>query len=347
MKHSLVESNAVTKITHGGQPSELEIGQMRNGHTTVFSTAEFINSWCRAFSECEPVAIQVHGSGQDRTMHVVREPVRYAASKISGPKPDDLWTSPGWSGELSRSTVEHILHQMQRGFRTRTLRWQVRFDHEPLARMLSSLGLVPDRVQIHVLKLDRAYGDLFENYSATTRNHVRKAARRGVSVRSTSDAKDILAYHSIYSKHAHNKGWGFAYPAQLTMDLVNMGEANACFKVAEYEGSVIGGALFLRDGNSIYYLHGVADREFSHLYPATSVMDAGIQWACESGAGYLNLGNSGVGSVNESLATFKSSWGAHVEQNWLFDWERPLWKFVSKLKSKVRSPKSTVLADPQ
>ena len=154
-----------------------------------------------------------------------------------------------------------------------------------------------------------------------------------------------MAYHSIYSKHALNKGWGFAYPAQLTMDLVNMGEENTCFTVAEYEGSIIGGALFIRDGNSIYYLHGVADREFSHLYPATAVMDAGIQWARESGADYLNLGNSGVGSVNESLATFKFSWGAHVEQNWLFDWERPLWKYVSKLKSKVRSPKSTVVAE--
>ena len=101
-------------------------------------------------------------------MHVVRAPLRYAASKISGPKPDDLWTSPGWSGDLERSTVEHILHQMQSGLRTRALRWQVRFDHEPLATILSSLGLIPDRVQIYVLKLDRPYGDLFENFSATT-----------------------------------------------------------------------------------------------------------------------------------------------------------------------------------
>jgi lipid II:glycine glycyltransferase (peptidoglycan interpeptide bridge formation enzyme) len=216
----------------------------------------------------------------------------------------------------------------------RSLRWQVRFDHEPLAIILSSLGLVYRRVQIHVLKLDRDYGDLFEHYHATTRNHVRKAARRGVVVRSTCDVEDIFAYQAIYSRHAENKNWGFEYPAQLTMALVEM-SGKACFKVAQYNNKIIGGALFVRDGNSVYYLHGVADRDHSRLFPASAVLDAGIQWACESGAEFLNLGNSGISPINTALATFKSSWGAHAEQNWLFDWENPLWNCAAKLKAGV------------
>ncbi len=219
---------------------------MQNDHTTIFSTAEFVNSWCRAFGDYEPVAIQVLGSGPPRTMHVVKTPMRYASCKISGPRAHDLWTSPGWTGELSRLTVEAILRQLT-GVRTRSIRWQVRFDHEPLAIILTSLGLIHSRVKIHVLKLDRDYDDLFGQYNATTRNHVRKAARRGVTVRSTCDVDDILAYQNIYSKHAQNKSWGFEYPAQMTLELVQM-PGKACFKVAQYNNGIIGGALFVRDG---------------------------------------------------------------------------------------------------
>jgi hypothetical protein len=304
---------------------------MQNDHTTIFSTAEFVNSWCRACSGYEPVEIQVSGSGPPRTMHMVKAPLRYASWTISGPRAHDLWTSPGWTGELSHFTVEHILDQL-RGIRTRSLQWQVRFDHQPLADILSTLGLAHSRVQIHILKLDRDYGSIFERYSSTTRNHVRKATRRGVVVRSTCDANDILAYHAIYSKHAKNKNWAFEYPAQMTADLVRMSN-NSCLKVAQCDDRIIGGAFFVRDGNSVYYLHGVADRDYSHLYPAVAVLDGGIQWASEIGAEFFNLGNSGIGSVNTSLATFKSSWGAHIEQNWLFHWDNPLWKYVAKLRS--------------
>ena len=318
---------------------------MQDDHVTIFSTAEFVDSWCRAFSGCEPLAIEVEGSGPPRTMHLVKTSMRYGLWNISGPKADDLWASPGWTGELSQMTVKQILHQL-RVMRTKWLRWQVRFDHEPLAIILSSLGLAHKRVQIHVLRLDKGYGDLFEHYHATTRNHVRKAARRGVVVRDTCDMEDVLAYQAIYSQHAQNKDWGFVYPAQLTMELAKMTE-KACLKVAQYNGEIVGGALFVRDGNSVYYLHGVADRDYSNLFPASAVLDAGIQWACENGAKFFNLGNSGISPINQALAKFKYSWGAKIEQNWLFDWENPLWKCAAQLKARVSSPKPKAVGEFQ
>lgn len=194
------------------------------------------------------------------------------------------------------------------------------------------------RIQIHVLKIDRAYCELVKHYNATTRNHVRKAARRGVLVRRTCDAPDIFAYHAIYSRHAMSNNWKFEYPTQMTVDLIKMSD-KARFMVAEHEEKIIGGALFLRDGNSVYYLHGVADRENTHLFPASAVLDAGIQWACESGAEFINLGNSNTatGGIIHLLAAFKSSWGAHTEQNWQFKWENPIWTQAVRLKNIVRS----------
>ena len=316
---------------------------MQNDHTTIFATPDFVESWCRALGECEPFIVRVQGSGPPRTMHLVKTPMRYGSFQISRAQARRSLDKP-WLDRPAQTprTVEHILDQLT-GLRTRSLLWQVRFDHEPLALILCSLGLIHDRVQVHVLNLDRDYSQLFARYNATTRNHVRKAARRGVIVRSTCDAQDVFAYHAIYSRHARRNNWGFEYPAQITLDMIKLAEtasAKACFKVAEHEDAIIGGALFLRDGNSVYYLHEVADREYSHLFPASSVLDAGIQWACQSGAQFFNFGNSGIDNVNESLAAFKSSWGAQTERNWLFKWDNPVWKSAAKLKSSVRRIKA-------
>jgi SAM-dependent methyltransferase len=305
---------------------------MQDDHSSVFSGQDFVASWCRAFNN-KPFEVEVSRSGPTRKMYWVKIARRYGLYHITHPKPDDLWASPGWTGTLSQSTVKNVLEQLKSA-RTLSIHWQVRFDHKPLADALIELGLRFHRVQIHVLDLDRGYKELFDRYNASTRNHVRKAIRRGVSVRDAHQYEDILAYQAIYSRHAFSQGWGFEYPGEMTHDLARL-PGIACFKVAEHEGRVIGGALFIRDGNSVYYLHGVADREFTSLYPASVLIDSGIKWACDVGASFFNLGNSGVSPILESLATFKSSWGAHPEQNWQFVWHNPIWKALEKHKIKL------------
>jgi len=254
-------------------------------------------------------------------MHLLKSDRRYGLYYISsGPLPA-FTTSPGWQGQLSRATVKDILDQLT-GVRTRSLRWRVRFDHEPLALMLNSLGLFcHDRKRMQVLELDRDHSRVFARYNATIRNHVRKGRKRGVSTRSTSNLDDILAYQAIYSKHAEENNWLFVYPTQLTLDLTKLAGIT-CFKVAQYQDRIVGGALFVRDGNSVIYLMGMTDRDYNHLFPSCAVLDAGIQWACEIGADFFNFGGSGN---NEKLAKFKSFWGTRVEQNWGFEWRHPIW----------------------
>jgi SAM-dependent methyltransferase len=305
---------------------------MQDDHNSVFSGQDFVASWCRAFNN-KPLEVEVHRSGPTRKMYWVKIAWGYGLHHITHPKPEDLWASPGWTGPLNQSTVKDVLDQLKSA-QTLSIHWQVRFDHEELADALSALGLHFNRVQIHVLDLHSEYIRVFDGYNASTRNHIRKAIRRGVSVRDTSRYEDILAYQAIYSKHAASKSWSFEYPAGMTLDLARL-PGIACFKVAEHEGRIIGGALFIRDGNSVYYLHGVADREFANLYPASALIDSGIKWACDVGATYFNLGNSGVNPIMQSLAQFKSSWGARPEYNWHFVWHNPIWKTIEKQKNRI------------
>src|SRR5262249_50573173 len=38
----------------------------------------------------------------------------------------------------------------------------------------------------------------------------------------------------------------------------------------------------------------------------------------------------------DSLASFKSRWGAHIEHNWLFTWKSPIWDKATKAKKRVQ-----------
>src|SRR5215813_8828846 len=144
-------------------------------HTTFFSTREWVEAYCRSspLGRVErPLAICVEGSGPLRTIYVIETLHWYGLRSVSSGYAGDFFLSPGWEGELERSTLEQILAQLM-GLRTR-VRWNVRFDQEPLAAGLTSLGLPFQRQPNYVLPLGQDYERVFAGYSATTRNHVRK-----------------------------------------------------------------------------------------------------------------------------------------------------------------------------
>ena len=246
--------------------------------------------------------------------------------------PMGLYASPGWDGQLHRFTLEGILHKIMT-FRTRRFVWNVRFDHEPLATGLSLLGLKSERVSTQVLPLKSEYDHVFADYSATIRNHIRKAYRRGIRVREATSAGDIRAYHAVHLRLAEQKaGYRFTYPIELFFALTGIHGA-ARLLIAEVDEQVVAGGLFFRDGNSVMYWHGASDRAYSHLYPSCAVLDRAICWACEVGAAFFNFGGSaGI----DSLERFKSTWGARRELNWTFEWDNPLWARLGRVKESLR-----------
>jgi SAM-dependent methyltransferase len=185
----------------------------------------------------------------------------------------------------------------------------------------------------YVLNLDQDHERVFARHNATVRNEIRKGVRRGISVRATCHPDDISRYQKLYEGLQREKKWPFIYPAALTLDLARLSGMTRFF-VAEFDGIIIGGGLFVQDGNSVYHLHGVADREYNHLFPSNAVINAGIRWGCETGAQFFNLGNPGS---NKSLAQFKSSWGSRPEVYSVFGWQNPIWLGMSKVRNRARA----------
>jgi Acetyltransferase (GNAT) domain len=298
---------------------------------TFFSSSDFVHAWCLSSAgEHRPLAISIRGSGPPRTMYAIQAPQRYGSRVVPAVRPD-FYLSPGWNGKLRISTLGHILRALM-SFRTRSFGWVVRFDHQPLAEALALFGLAFERIATRVTHLDRGYESVFARYSATIRNHVRKSHRRGVRIRETMNASDIAAYYELYRQRAQQKRWVSPYPLDLTLQMARLAPATR-FLVAEHDGEIIGGALFARDGCSVYLFHSAFDPAKAGTFPIAAVYDAAIQWACEIGASFFNFGGSGD---NGNLEHAKALWGTRTELNWRFEWINPIWRRASDLRETLR-----------
>lgn len=156
-------------------------------------------------------------------------------------------------------------------------------------------------------------------------------------MRNAETEEDVRAYYGVHmnlvQREQEKDGYGFIYPIELLLELMKI-PGGGRLLLAEFEGKVIGGTMFLRDGCSVFYFHGASDRDYSDLFPSCAVFDEAIRWACESGAKFVNLTDSGGIA---SLEKFKASWGACRELNWRFAWKNPLWGRLARLKERMVS----------
>ena len=298
---------------------------------TLFSSGAFVEAVSRSMGNAyRPVAIPVEGSGNNRKMYGTAAPAPYLSMYISL-APFGLFASPGWENTLERSTVEGILRFLKRPV-TRGFVWTIRYDQIELANTLNSLGLASTATPTHVIDLERSYADVAAAYSATIRNQIGKARRRGVTVRCATGEADVRAYHELHSRLVEQAEWrGHRYPLTLLVELARLGDSVRLL-LAEYEGQVIGGGLFFLDGNTVLYWHGVSDRAHSERFASRVLLDEAIRWAHQVGAKSVNLGGS---AGLESIERFKSMWGARVAMNQTFEWANPLWEALSTAKARL------------
>jgi predicted N-acyltransferase len=191
----------------------------------------------------------------------------------------------------------------------------IRFDHGELAAQLQSVGLSPERTTTHVLSLNKSHNELFAAYRRNTRQEVRRCTRKyGVQIRQVVNDEDVTKYCSIHEKLAQQKeGFLVKYPFSLISELVKLRE-HVILLVAEVEGRIVAGTLFIRDGDSMLAWHSAADRDYARLDVSPALMDRGIQMALELGLTMFNLG----ASITDSLRFFKTSFGAVPRDCWHF-----------------------------
>ena len=232
------------------------------------------------------------------------------------------------------ATLEDVtlaIRELQ-SIRNRGFRWVVRFDHESIAMRLRAIGVIEATSSTHVLALSRPHSELFASYSESRRRQVRKAASEGVTVRRARSLEDVRAYYAIHRSLSEAKGRANDYPLAVFAELVAL--EDTVLLVAERAGVVIGGAVFFRDGDGLFYWHGASDRRHAKAYATCAVFDTAIRMGCEEGRATLNFGASlGVSSLQE----FKASWGATPRTYWKFEWTHRFWANAKRVRGRARS----------
>ena len=217
-------------------------------------------------------------------------------------------------------------------FRTIAFDWNVRFDHGDLADRLEQCGLKRHEDSTQVLYLDRAYDAVFKGFSQTTRNKIRRAERKGVVVRRSTESCDVMTYYKLYRKLAGQRAnWRTIYSESLFSALVSLTD-DVIFLLTEIDKRVVSGGWFFRDGNSVIYWQGALDYEYKDYFPHYAVINHAIRLACQERMKSFNMGAS-LGIT--SLEQFKSFWGTRKVPCWWFVWQNPIWTSISKIRKAI------------
>ncbi len=294
---------------------------------TAFSTRAFADAWCEHVGEgLYPFPLPTDPTNAHSLVYAIakREPMGLVSVDFG---PASFYGSPGWDGELQDGVLDAILRKL-RSYRISHFTWSVRFDHQQLAHKLSHRLPALQRGTTQVLSLEQEYEAICSGFNSTIRYEIRKASKAGVRVRSCEGVSELAAYYAIHQRLVSAKRtWGFIMPMGFLLALIQPGGIGKLF-VATQDDQIIGGAIFLCDGNSIFYLHSAHDRQYSQVHPTCAILDHAIRWAHQSGATTFNFGGSGGIA---SLENFKSFWGSRSVDTWTFHWRNPMWQRLGGL----------------
>ncbi len=175
------------------------------------------------------------------------------------------------------------------------------------ARCLDSSTIFDDREIVYVdLTLDhQTLWD--EHFSYACRKNIRRAQKAGVRVFRGTDQRHIKEFHRIYidTMKRNNAQSKYFYSLEYFQSFFERMPENAQFMLAEYEGEVIAGTLYLHDKDEVFSFLGGADPAYQHLRPTNAIVYETIRWAQDLSKSRLILG--GGYRADDGIFRFKSS----------------------------------------
>jgi hypothetical protein len=295
--------------------------QIREG--TFFSQERFIQAVVRA-ADSPNVRVSKIQSAKSQAYVSAFEQLRKWKRRSIWLAPFGLYAYPTHA-DRSLDCISLLVAQLKT-VRTVDFWWNVRFDHQDLAKKLTGCGLKRIDGTTQVLYLDRPYDALFRGFTASTRNQIRQAERKGVVISPASDDFDVARYFALYKKlnDAHGRT---GYREELFNELFKL-KNDVVLLIATLGEEMIGGGWYFRDGNSLMYWDSAIDYQYKHYFPTYAMVNYAIHLACKESMASLNMGSS-LGKL--SLEQFKSFWGARKVPSWGFVWKNPIWSSASRI----------------
>jgi lipid II:glycine glycyltransferase (peptidoglycan interpeptide bridge formation enzyme) len=173
----------------------------------------------------------------------------------------------------------------------------------------TQLGLAKrDYHLIYLLDLESGCDIAMTRMHQSVRRGIKQAEKRGVTVRITRDEADLDSFYRI--NVATRKKLGvFPQPYSFFKSLFRnvISKDLGFMMLAEWEGKIIAGVVFLTYKNTIYYKFNASDEKHLQKRPNHLAIWHAVRYACDNNFKHCDFGR--CSPEEEGLRTFKSRWG--------------------------------------
>ncbi len=145
------------------------------------------------------------------------------------------------------------------------------------------------------------------NYSKSTKLHINRALKNGVTIRRTSDFEDLAKFVEIYYENMQRLSANPSYYFSIDYfkNLMDSNEFVSELFVAEKDGEIIAGAIMTICNRIMQYHLGGTKNEMLLYSPLKLIIDSARIYANELGCNYFHLGG-GYSGVDDLLFRFKA-----------------------------------------
>ena len=148
--------------------------------------------------------------------------------------------------------------------------------------------------------------------------NIKRAQRENVRVFTAQTIDDLKAFHRIYSQTMDRRQAlaKYYFPLEYFVDFFEHMSDHARFVLAEYNGQIIAGTLYLHDNHEVYSYLGGADHTYQRVRPTNAIIYDTILWAQQHDKKRLILG--GGYQANDTIYRFKTSFSPLSDQFYLY-----------------------------
>jgi predicted ATP-grasp superfamily ATP-dependent carboligase/CelD/BcsL family acetyltransferase involved in cellulose biosynthesis len=159
------------------------------------------------------------------------------------------------------------------------------------------------------LNLEPGIEALNKNLHDSVRRGIRQADKRDITVRLSNSEEDMERFYQL--NVATRKKLGVLPQPRSFFESIyrNIISRNLGFiGIAEYQGQIVAGVIFLAHGDRIYYKYNASDEKYLQKRPNHMIIWEAIKYACANNYRYFDFGR--CTPEEEGLRTFKTRWGA-------------------------------------
>lgn len=145
------------------------------------------------------------------------------------------------------------------------------------------------------------------------RRDVRKAHKSAVHIQD-ADMRAASFISGLYQETVKRHGGTIRYTPNYFQGLLRLSQTESAVKcwLAIKEDQPIAFLTAVREGNTVFYLHGAMEWESRQYQPSDLLLFTAIQWAKDEGATRFNMMSSPLEQL--SLVKYKEKWGAVTEK---------------------------------